>query len=61
MQAPEKIANRLENSLVNNPSHCRTVNFKLFGDGLITLPKLKRSKNCFSEVMANVLSLVGMT
>lgn len=40
----------------NNASHCRMGNFKLLGDGFIILPRLMSNKNCFSEVMADVLS-----
>lgn len=39
--------------VINSPSDCRMVNFKLFQDGLITLHRLESSNNCISEVMVD--------
>ncbi|XP_053486721.1 CCR4-NOT transcription complex subunit 7 isoform X3 [Ictalurus furcatus] len=50
------MATVLKALFVNNPSQCRMRNFKLFGDGLITLPRLMSSNTCFSEVMADLRS-----
>lgn len=41
-------------SLCKHLSLCRIVNFKLFANGFITLPRLIRSNSCFSEVMPDV-------
>lgn len=35
---------------VNSPSDCKTVTFKLFKDGLITLPRLLSNNNKFSAL-----------
>lgn len=52
---PGKISHCLQGFLlVNSSSHCQTVSFSLFGDGLMTLPKLMSSSSCFCEVMADV-------
>ena len=51
----EKIGNCFECfSLVNNLSHCRMMEFTLFGNGLTTLPKLMGNNNCFSMITVDV-------
>lgn len=48
MPIPGKIGNWFESSIfVNNPSHCRLVEFNSFGDGLTTLSRLMSGKNRF--------------
>ncbi|MEE6522716.1 hypothetical protein FKM82_021325 [Ascaphus truei] len=55
MSTPGKIGNCLECfPLLNNLSHCRMMDFKLFGNGLITPPRLMGSNNCFSKIIADV-------
>lgn len=39
---------------VNNVFHFRMMDFKLFGNGLITLPRLMGTNNCFSKIIAEV-------
>lgn len=42
--------------LLNSPSCCRMMDFKLFGNGLKTLPRLIGSNNCFLKINAVVFS-----
>ena len=43
-------------SLVNNLSLCRMMDSKLFGNDLITLPRLVGGNNCFSKIITDVFS-----
>lgn len=51
---PEKTGKSLECFSVVNLSHCRTMNLKLFANGLISLHKLMGSNNCFFKVIPSI-------
>lgn len=44
-------------SLVNKLFHCRMMDFRLFRNGFVTLPRFTGSSNCFCKIIADVFPL----